>query len=592
MAILEAARGLSSTDRKRGLVKFGSRVLGPEHPIAIFEQMRLGLHLARERYFEEGTALLEEAMEILHRTEGLDTLQGRRVMRWLSMGYVGQGRYSEAEELRTRTAEACRRLMGIENGWTHVQIYHLANLYARQGKWTEAADAYQSFLPHSPVDYGPMSGVFAGITWRLHAAGLLASCLADDSEGSDKLATLILDRYGNVKDPEVAFETAFPLLLTSGSISGDPRVFQLAAFAVGGIKDPLRNAMLSGVGACRRGLWDEAAAVLTPLAGSRDGRVASLSGFFLAMARARSGASQSATSILATANDRLEAMLRSGDLGNALRPGLEWMPFAAAILARNEAEKLIHGQRVSLPIHSDYLRRARHAWKPVGELIDKANWAARRREWAQATDLFLGAMRHEQFDWTAAAHHEPGLEEKIACVLIVGGDVENYRKLREEILVDTIAGQTEYARVVLLSAGDLPARLHARALAVASGNGNQSARIEEPSQGEAWHALTQGMVEYRSSRFGAARSALRSALGAFNLNCSGTANAFAAMTESQLGHSEAAETHLGAAEGSYQQVTGGGDWGRRWSDRAVFMIALEEARSLLNSPSTSATSAQ
>jgi eukaryotic-like serine/threonine-protein kinase len=106
MAGLGAARGLNFIPLQRKVVALSERALGRDDPVAIHERMKLGLNLASLGYREEGTGLLEQAVETLHRTEGPDTLLGIRAMRWLARAYVAQGRYTEAEQLRTRPAEA------------------------------------------------------------------------------------------------------------------------------------------------------------------------------------------------------------------------------------------------------------------------------------------------------------------------------------------------------------------------------------------------------------------------------------------------------------------------------------------------------
>jgi len=58
----------------------------------------------------------------------------------------------------------------------------------------------------------------------------------------------------------------------------------------------------------------------------------------------------------------------------------------------------------------------------VQVLIEQANSAARRQEWAEAKNLFLEAMRHEYFSWEAAAYDDDRLGVKLAALFVLTRD--------------------------------------------------------------------------------------------------------------------------------------------------------------------------
>lgn len=108
-------------------------------------------------------------------------------------------------------------------------------------------------------------------------------------------------------------------------------------------------------------------------------------------------------------------------------------------------------------------------------------------------------------------------------------------------------------------------------------------RGQEPESALARHDLTLGMAEYGNGHFDEALAALEAAQEAFNLICTGAANAFPAMANWQLGQQAEARHRLEAAEAIFRQVMDGsdGDLGSRWNDTAIFQIALTEARSVV-----------
>jgi hypothetical protein len=88
------------------------------------------------------------------------------------------------------------------------------------------------------------------------------------------------------------------------------------------------------------------------------------------------------------------------------------------------------------------------------------------------------------------------------------------------------------------------------------------------------------MAEYRNGHLPEALLALNRAQSAYNLNCSGTARAFAAMAQWDSGRAEEARRLVKEAEDLFQQVRDGnqGDLGPWWHPVATFEISLAEAR--------------
>jgi tetratricopeptide (TPR) repeat protein len=604
MALLAGAKGLEGEHLRMqtNLVELNHRVIGSQDPWASFEQMRLGDALRNRGYLPEAESLLTDALARIHHLQGPDTLLGRRVMRWLSGVYVGQGRYADAEELRRKVLAADERVLGKQAAETRYRRMELANLYARQGKWSLAADLSGDL----PIDKAIAPAGSASHVY--HCAGLLACALADGAPAlrMPDLRRLTIERFCRSADPQVAQEVSRTLLLIPNAGQQSDQVLRLAELAITNQPDPAEASLLAGLAAYRRGDWPEAQQLLSRLtpsgapvtpsdspgfsahapvqpastsnAGHPDGRIATVAGFFLAMAHHQQGHKHEAAEYLVSATNRLERILRSGDLGTTTTyPGEEWMPLAASILARNQGEELIHGRRVSAPVDAEYLAATRQRWKPVKEMIEQADWQARRRQWSQAKAQLLQAMKHERFDWEAAAHQFHNLADKAAALFVLTRDWDAYDQLCHRLVRVGEFGPSGVPGPLLLSADHPSPGLKHAALVLVRRTAETS---DEKQSATRWHDLTLGMAEYRNGHLPEALLALNRAQSAYNLNCSGTARAFAAMAQWDSGRAEEARRLVKEAEDLFQQVRDGnqGDLGPWWHPVATFEISLAEAR--------------
>jgi hypothetical protein len=374
------------------------------------------------------------------------------------------------------------------------------------------------------------------------------------------------------------------------------KVLRLAERAVELLEDPLKQGLLAGLVAYRQGDWSNALKHLEPsatptpeeehwaFAGNPDGRVASLAGFFAAMAHHRQGRTAAARDRLSAATERLERILRCGDLGNTTTyPDGEWIPYAIAIVAREEAETLIYGERMSPDIDTAYLAAARRNWKPLQDMIGQVNWQARSWQCMKARDGLLRVIQSDLFDWEAAAHQFDGMVAKAAALFVLTKDLENYERLCRKVLSRAAASQTEYAILPLLTADGAPPELAQKAVEMVRWKEQQSRGHPESEPSRHWRHLILGLAEYRCDNDEAAQKALADAREAFNLNCSGTAHAYSALLAHRAGLPEEAAEFLATARSQFQQILQSypEGLGRNWDQVAIFEIALQEAEQTL-----------
>jgi hypothetical protein len=273
----------------------------------------------------EAEILLTDAMERIHRVEGTDTLYGRRAMRWLGDLYVDQDEFASAEPLRINVLEACSRVLGPEANWTHLQGCQVANLFARQGKWKEAAQTYQAVLPYSQLLQRP-----EGTTNVHHTAALLTSWLGKDPQAVRDITKLCLERFGSTTNGIQNLELIKALLTLPQDVSSWDRIAAWTQTTLVNLEASPQRSLLSGLLAYRHADLIQAVRELTPLVEHRDAGVATLAGFFLSMAHQQSNSPTLAATSLQRAENRLEAVLRAGDLAVSTYPMREeWIPIHA-----------------------------------------------------------------------------------------------------------------------------------------------------------------------------------------------------------------------------------------------------------------------
>jgi len=567
LAELTRTKGLQHIPRQREVFELAKQAFGPDNRNSLIEEMRLGWGLGAWGHFEEAEVSLQDAVERLLVVSGEDATFTRWAMLWLAEIYGRQGRFQEAEAWQRRVVDATGRALHPDSKRLYRQRRILGSLYARQANWEEAAQVYRAVPTHSMSQAEDFS------------AGLILARLADNREALNETASLALERFGNSQNPKVAHEIAFGLLLVFDALPASERaqVFQFADCASKAFGDPTRRVLLGAMAASRRNEWARAADQLAPLVGDSDAATAILAGCLLAQAHHALGQTELAHQNLLNASDRLERALRCGDMGHPDRfRAADWPPYAACIMARDQCDLRLHGRATLPSIDTEMLAAAREQWKPVRELLEQADWAARRQEWGQALDAYHQAAAHPRFSWEAVLLQDPSLNYKLASLLVLTGQTNEYTSFcRDAIRPD---------KALYLLPGHPDRELAEAGLVDAQRRLDAVPADQKSAENRHWKELTLGMAEYRAGSYSEAINRLEGACDAYNLNCAGTAAAFAAMAAQQSGLEGQAATFLGEANHALQQLmdSNAEDLGPAWHDTAILQIALREARATVS----------
>jgi len=474
IAELNHLKGFQITAELRNVLDRAADVLGDEHWNTLFTQWQLGAHQVNDGYLADGTANLADAWKRNQRVEGSDTYLSRQLGRALANGYPRQGRFAEAEDLHRRILASGRRVLPVEAPWLKEQTCLLGDLLARLAKRTEAAQVFDSAAT------GPAQDETAV------APGLLAAAAPHYRRSLNGLGNLTEQRLSSTQDAGDAFDLARGLLLVLDQLpsADNTQVVRLSERAADLQTDPVKQAVLLALTAWRKEDWAAAQKAAGALTIQADGRVASLGGFVLAIATFQQGNRDEAVQFLATARDRLDQVLRSGDLGE------QWVNIAAALIAGDKASTAIMGKPMSPTVDADNLAHARESWQPVKELLEQADWAARRQEWEQALEGYRAAMAHPEFTWDAAVVQDQWLNHKLPALLVLTGHTNEYKQFcRDKVQT----GQALY----LLRAfpGGVTAQ---KALRNVRGTLEEIPDDQKLAERRHWQELTLGMAEYRN----------------------------------------------------------------------------------------------
>jgi hypothetical protein len=342
----------------------------------------------------------------------------------------------------------------------------------------------------------------------------------------------------------------------------------------------------------RRGHLDEALRWLDEPRHGGASRWSAMAAYLSAMIRYHQSHPEEAQADLAEADQRLEALLRAGDLRNgSWTGGTSWVWYGYVVVLRAEAQHLLLGRAVSPVVDAAWLESARRRWGPVNRRLADGDSLACEGRWLQARAAYLTAIREPVFDWATAEGLDRELPMRMGVVLLLAKDFPGHKSLIRDWFARLHAHPDP-------NGGFLAAKT---ALAASIGPDSEMGREAVGwSQKMKWNpfskACVRAMAFYRAGRYeeavvegtrceGPVFSNEDSAATIFGE--ASTAQVFRAMALAKLGHRQEAERVLkktekvvGDAKSSYM--------GKFWWDLGLCRLALEEAHQLMRQPALSA----
>lgn len=606
-----SARGLwhPAIESRRELLQTARRRYGEGHLTTHWAEDLLGGELRARGDFAEAEQIHRASVTARESTGQTQTSAQQRSRRWLSLAVFDQGRVEEAQRLYETVVHQSREAHGGRvNPALLYNVSRVIVLLGGQADWPEIVRRYLELASHDSVagnaDY-PLGQLPL-------PAGILSAQLADNASGTRELLELLLDRHvGDTNLMVVRHIAMAGLALRPQVLSETQRkeILRMASVVVIESPDPLEKALVSGMMSWRNGAFAEAVDQLEPLVRNPDHVVASTAGFVCAMARLRQGLPEEARQMLVRATEALELGLRPGLLGH--RAGsqfgynLRWADYARSLVLRNEAEAVVLGQAMSIPVTRETLLARRTAWQPTQALLEEAHQHGRNRDWAAAAGAFAKAMDQGPINWEDEGNLIPSLLTKAASVFALAGDTNHYTALCRELVEPASASQSYYGGIALLWLGrtnytspassdftnshssslQRSAVVLTRVIGMARWNAAQLKPNDRPVTRHERTWLRLGIAEYRAGNFTASLEALAKARQAFNLAAAGTACAFSALAAHAAGQPIEATGFLEQAESNLMGLLAGNPdrLGQNWHDVAVLELALREASAALGS---------
>jgi tetratricopeptide (TPR) repeat protein len=254
-------------------------------------------------------------------------------------------------------------------------------------------------------------------------------------------------------------------------------------------------------------------------------------------------------------------------------------------LVRAEAETTLLGREVTPKPDAARLAAVRAAWTPVRAGLRPVEDLARTRQWRQAAEAFVKAMKEPGFDWPAVVSASEMAALEMAVAFLRAGDLEGHVKLSRIALAaardSSSLPQVDRAAKGAVLSPRLPPDLVAEAARLV-----QSA--ESRSQEEylaAWLKLARGMAEYRLGEYAQAIKSLSRVAASQENDAKPTALALRAMAAKRLAHDQEADQLLRQAESLRPAMARRLEANQaNWPDLQIFDLVRDEARKLLGLP--------
>jgi tetratricopeptide (TPR) repeat protein len=373
----------------------------------------------------------------------------------------------------------------VAGGPALVELMDQGNGYGHDGDWRQAFECFRKVVA--------VPGQ-SDLTWCKATAAALA---AGESNACEELCRQMLDLYAPRRDTGTAERCSkAPLSLPGIATDLSAKAAAMADFAAAGSQAGSWEKMAKARADYRRGRWAESLKCLEAAEGSSNPELAVQALCFGAMARQQLGDALGARQALEAANRWFKMMLRTGVLGG----GTYWDNFALAVAVRAQAEQLVLGQSVSLPLDPADVAERRSKWQPVAEAVASAALFGQQNDWSQARDAYARALDNAAFDWDVSELKQEDFCLRVSSVFLLAGDVTRNRDLclalaarpRERL---PPVMEDRYAQLILANTNGLPQDVIQSGLALAGLAGQ--APVEELN---AWRWLTRGLAELREGR--------------------------------------------------------------------------------------------
>ena len=537
--------------------------LGPDHMETLVSMNNLAVAYAEAGRRKEAQAHLEDTLKGLNTRLGPDHFNTLSTMINLALSYWEAGRKQKALSLFEEAFRLQRMKLGPEHPSTLDTLKYLASVYAELGYWTNAVEQYQALMGARPTNH---------MFWFQAGA---AAAVAGQTEVSGAIWEGMAARFGTNQDERVRQLLARSLALAPASPTNLALVLKLVDGLVVQRPESLGNQTIQGLVEYRAGHWAEAAKRLDPSWKHWESRRGCVAGYFMAMALHQLGDTAAARTLLDQVNQRLAGVLHRGYFGDS------WPDSAHNLVARAEAERLILGREMSLPVTAESLSAARQAWETVAQSLEAVDSLARDMKWDQARDGCLKILISPTFNLATAEYKEGTTSMRFALTYVMAGDQAGYRNwcrslLDQRYCVGTSVAQESRAKSCLLVGGLIPGEVSAQAYALMK----ETVKPETLKDSDYWNWLDWGMAVYRRGDFADAEKALLRAAKSKEPECVAGAMAYRAMALYRLGRVAEATSAFQEAETKLENLLKNRATARWW-DLDVGRLALSEARELL-----------
>lgn len=365
---------------------------------------------------------------------------------------------------------------------TRAKLLEQGRNYGTNAEWKKGFECFKQC-----VDAGPLPEN----DWQLASAIALA---AGETNACEEFCAQYMKAFGKSTSADCAERIAKECF----SMPHCPealfeQAIERADFAISKGRSTFRN-LAKGMGEYRRQNWSGALEWLNQVETSNSLEGSAVAWAFGAMARHQLGDTQGARQALEQVNRRIGVVIRTGQLG-------WWQEIARAVVARDEAERLILGKITSPPLNPSEILENRTKWQAFTFSLNAGNTMASQSQWIPAAEYYAKALQDPVFDWSSSELKEDYLPMQSAAVFLMAEDRTNFCALVRGLAARKMENlspivQEHYGQIFVMNPDILTPELKQQALAYAR-------RVcDNPERANSfWIRLLRGETEYRQGNF-------------------------------------------------------------------------------------------
>jgi serine/threonine protein kinase len=502
-----------------------------------------------------------------------------RVLHWDRWyAHFSRMEMGEAAEAILRDLEIQQRSLGPSHRYTLESGRSLVKTLASAARWKAASAECRRQREIGIVDGHSL------------ISEMLMNYLSGDAEEVPSLMELFWNWMDNKPDLKLWSNALVPLLALQTDTNDREKIIKEAQKALSNKESQkwgaFMRSLVEGLIEFHTGALGQAGPLIESVAQNlHDRRTAALARLYLAIIQHRQGFLEEARNTLHQARDLLSELLHAGNL-DLVHPRYDnWKILAVSLVVRDLAEKEIFGEIVSAPLTGEFMEQSWKAWKPVHDLINGMERAARHQDDEGVRYFYAEARAHPAFRLETMMEFSQWFQDRLSFPLLKLGDYETFfAHLRQIFNRDDGPLPPEYLSAATWCPVDIPKDMKIRVEDGIRFYLEETMPLEKEGNRKDYqkHMMHVGVALYRLDRHQEALNCLKVGAEDTWFAKALVSRAFAALAAWKAGNQQDAVRWNAEVSKEFQEMLelSQGDWGINWKQLAIVEMALQEADQL------------